>query len=61
MIVEWARCLIIEDVISSGGSVLETVASLEKEGIVVELAVVLLNREQGGERNLRERGITCIR
>ena len=56
-----AYCLVVEDVISSGGSILETVASLEKEGILVKMAVVLLDREQGADRNLRERGIIAIR
>ena len=51
----------MEDVISSGGSVLETVAALEREGVAVEMAVVLLDREQGAARNLRERGITPVR
>ena len=60
-IVAGARCLVVDDVISSGGSILETVASLEKEGIVVKMAVVLLDREQGADRNLRERGIMTIR
>ena len=40
---------------------LETVASLQGAGLVVELVVVLLDREQGGERNLRDRGISVIR
>ena len=40
---------------------LETVATLEREGVIVELAVTLLDREQGGEKNLRDRGITAIR
>ena len=51
----------MEDVVSSGGSILETVAALREEGLVVDLVVIFLDREQGGERNLRERGITAIR
>lgn len=50
-------CLIIEDVISSGSSIMETVDALAKEGIAVEDAIVVLNREQGGKEKLRERGI----
>lgn len=50
-------CLIIEDVITSGSSILETVDALEGEGIKVEDALVILNREQGGKERLKEKGI----
>ncbi|ADX67948.1 MULTISPECIES: orotidine-5'-phosphate decarboxylase [Weeksella] len=53
---EGQTCLLVEDVITSGKSLLETIDQVEREGLIVEDLVVVLDREQGGVDKLRERG-----
>ncbi len=49
-------CLVIEDLITTGSSILETIEPLEKEGLSVKYSVVFLDREQGGKNNLQQKG-----
>lgn len=50
-------CLIVEDLITSGLSIFETISPLEQEGLVVKDVVVLLDRQQGGKQKLEAHGI----
>lgn len=52
-----SKCLVVEDVVTSGSSVLETVDALSTVGIQVSDAVVLLDRCQGGQEMLKSRGV----
>lgn len=55
---EGQNCLIIEDLITTGSSILETKELLQKEGIKVGDALLLIDRQQGGAENLRAHGCT---
>jgi len=52
------KVLVIDDLISQGASKLETIHSLEEEGLVVTDILVLLDRKQGGSDELRVQGYT---
>ena len=50
------NCLVVEDLITRGESVFETIIPLEQEGLKVKDVVVLLDRQQGGRKKIEEKG-----
>jgi len=51
-----ARVAVVDDVITTGGSVLRAIEAAEAEGCRVVKVVVLLDRQQGGADEIRRRG-----
>lgn len=52
------RCLLIEDVVTSGSSLLTTAEAIRQEGLIVEEAVVFVDRCQGGIEALKKQGLS---
>lgn len=53
-------CLIIDDLITGGGSILQTAATLSEAGLVVKDAVTLVDRQEGGREALKAAGINLV-
>jgi orotate phosphoribosyltransferase len=51
------RLVIVEDVVTSGGAILDGVAELRKLGAQVDTVVCMIDRESGGAENLAKAGL----
>jgi orotate phosphoribosyltransferase/uridine monophosphate synthetase len=49
--------IIMDDLVTGGGSIAETAASLREAGLLVRDAFVLVDRQQGARERLRAEGI----
>jgi orotate phosphoribosyltransferase len=52
--------LIIDDLMTGGGSILQNTHILEEFGLTVRDAIVLIDREQGGTESLRQHGYNVM-
>jgi orotate phosphoribosyltransferase len=52
--------IVVDDVITTGGSTLKAIDAIEREGGKVAFALVLVDREEGGRQAIEERGIHVI-
>ncbi len=53
---EGEKVLVIDDLITNGGSKLEVIEPLKAQGLIVKDFVVLVDREQGGKEELAKHG-----
>jgi orotate phosphoribosyltransferase len=51
-----SRVVIVEDVVTSGGSSMKAIKRAEEEGMVVLGVVTLVDREEGGRENIEKEG-----
>jgi orotate phosphoribosyltransferase len=51
------KYILIEDVVSSGGAIIDAVGKLRADGMPVELALCVIDRETGGKEALAAAGI----
>ncbi len=51
------KVVIIEDVVSSGGAIIDAVKLMRADGISIETAICVINRESGGKEKLNDIGI----
>ena len=54
------RVLIIDDLVTGGRSIAHTTATLQQEGLLVRDALVLLDRQEGGQARLKHLGVNLV-
>ena len=52
--------LLVDDLITTGGSVIETAAAMRAQGLVVRDVIVLIDRDQGAGRRLQQHGLHLL-
>ncbi len=51
------RVIVVEDVVTTAGSVIKAIKAVQELGAIVEAVFVIVDREEGGEEEFRELGI----
>ena len=54
------RVLILDDVATSGGSIMKAIDAAREAGAAVDVALVLLDREEGAKEHLASQGIRLL-
>ncbi|MCX5711550.1 MAG: orotate phosphoribosyltransferase [Candidatus Omnitrophica bacterium] len=52
-----SKVILVDDVATSGKSLIEAKAALDKVGVVIESAIVIVDRKEGAKENLAKAGI----
>ncbi|MES3007563.1 MAG: orotate phosphoribosyltransferase [Pseudomonadota bacterium] len=54
------KIVLVEDVVSSGGAIIDAARMLRDDGITVDTAICVIDRETGGKETLIQSGIRLI-
>lgn len=54
------KIVLVEDVVSSGGAILDATRMLRNDGISVEVTICVIDRETGGKENLAEQQVQLV-
>ena len=52
--------IVVDDVITTGGSTLQAIDAIERAGGIVKFALVLVDREEGGRAAIESRGVPVV-
>lgn len=54
------RLLVVEDVVTSGGQIIESVRALRSDGAIISDVVCVIDRQSGGRENLEKEGLSLV-
>ena len=54
------KLILVEDVVSSGGAILDTVQKMRADGLAIDTALCVIDRQTGGKEKLAEAGIELV-
>ncbi|WP_340820577.1 orotate phosphoribosyltransferase [Methanolobus sp. WCC4] len=57
---EGSRIVLIEDVTTSGGSVMDAIKAIREAGAVVDRVITVVDRESGAEKGLADMGVKLV-
>jgi orotate phosphoribosyltransferase len=57
---EGQTVVVVDDVITTGGSTIKAIDVIEREGGKVAFALVLVDREEGGRQAIEDRGVPVL-
>jgi orotate phosphoribosyltransferase len=57
---EGSKILLLEDVTTSGGSVMDAIVAIREAGAVVDRVITVVDRESGAEKSLNDIGVKLV-